>query len=393
MFTQPLLNKGIINVPLFKPAYTPVSPLLSTNGFRTGGWYPQCDGGTFLSSFFSSGIQTQQHYIGIPRIAGLSQVLFHNSAGGGQIVPFYHVGSEGFAMGILVFDGTTNGQWYNPQPLNPGTWGVNNAFSIPDATFSGSPGVGPSSPNYGMLFWDELGQGPFPGYMTDGTPFGAATLQGHIFDPVKYPGGHLINCMTLPYLFTGGLSTVNYYQTADPGSGLNWGFLDAVAGNIVPRQIAAYRSTLAAAPAPLFNNNVVFDNPTLETAWNTASGWRIVPWKGGWIIILFTNRAGPTGQLYEIAVANPAMSSYNLINFVPQESTGATALNRTGAGFGWQVMIDPDGILWFNSGNGADNGLLWFSYSPPLWPYPQFTFTPSSFDMPCYTPCWPVTPY
>lgn len=396
--SQILTRRGIINVPLFKPAFTPVSSDFSTNIFRANVLYPQISGGYFLHGLFAGGLGITTWRMGIPKIAGLSVVDANPGGGGGQIQAVYNVSpSGGYGLGILVFDGSTNGWVYNPQPNNPGTWGINNFSGNADTTFSGNPGIGPGSPSYGMPFWDNFGNGPYMGYMTDNTPFGAAQLTAHLADPA-FPGGKQINCMTLPYLFTGGLSTINYQQVPDPGVNIVWGLLDAPAGGPIPRQVAAYQpQAFGGIPnGPIINNTVRFDDSVLQSVWDNTlvgnSGYRNDVFKGGWIIILGTNNAGPTGQTYEVAVCSPDLTQYNLINFVAQDPAAVPALHRTGPGFGWQVKIDPDGILWFNSGNGADNGLLWFSYSPPLWPFPQFTFTPGAFRLPCYTTCYPVSP-
>lgn len=383
--TYTIERRGIINIPLFKPPYTPVNSVFSTVTLqRQNSLWPQLNGGAF---FDNTGLFTEFR-LSIPGIS--NQSIINLGPGGGNQLGQRFFGS--FSWGYTEV-GAQNGALVIPQPNQAGTYTAAGAFFSPDTTFTGAPNIGGDGADIGMNFFDPASGQLMPGYLTDDNPFGSAVLTAHVFD---YPGRnwHKYDTAGLPYGYSGGLSTANYFQVPDillPG--LTYALLDTTnpgPTGVIRQRYSYFMEPFTGGPANAQAlMNPVFDDPVLQAIWMGGAAYGIDVFAGGWIITFLTNGTGPTGQTYEIAVVDPGLFNYNLLRFVPTEATAVPALTRMGAGFGWQVKIDPQGILYFNSGNGADQSLLWYSYSPIPWPYPQFAYTPGSFNLPCYTPCYP----
>lgn len=397
-----MTRTGIIQVPLFTAPYTlPAS--IDANAFRRYSWYPQM-GGAF-------------QYNAIPANIGLVNTLFMGVAGPANILSEITFGAGSGTIAAPVFLGqsldggnialtTPNEQALYTIPMSPLN-GNQNAF-VTQAQFVNQPVF--SAQGVGLaIAYDN-------GALQDATmPF---------FDPTQGPAGGpmagiasvrvaLGSAITAVYLqrpsllqqsldmFDPGISWnswqnhVLYYQ-CPAQNGLIYGLWDtnnAQPPYTIPRQILAYRpQPFTGSPAaPLFNYTPVFDDPTLQNVWNGfENGYTLDIWKGGWIIKLGAAGTGPTGQQNEIAVTDPGMTTYNLLRFIPQDNGAQTQLNHA-TSFGWQVKIDPNGVLYFNSGNTADQTKILYSYSPVNFFYPQFVYKPGFISLPCYTPCDAVT--
>jgi len=179
-----------------------------------------------------------------------------------------------------------------------------------------------------------------------------------------------------------------------PFQGVNWTILDTTqdGSTHINRVCFSFvEAVFSGSPATPQLFNPQFDNAAFQTLW-TGGGPYVFQgqFQGGFVVTLPTNGSGPTGQRNEIAVIDPSFQKYWLLRFIPQSASGVTALARaTGA---WPIKISPDGILYFNSGNGADAGSLWYTYSPIPWGFPQFSYTPGTYKLPCYTTCYPYAP-
>jgi hypothetical protein len=339
-------------------------------------------------------------------VAGPANFLstVNRSGSGGQVFPIYYPGYFWAYTGIHP----SPGYWVIPQPNISGDWtgGLSATAFTPDPF--GNPGsqfMGPNAPSFGMPFFDVTkgaGGGWMPGISTllgVNSPLGPLNACGRYYD-------HDANAFKQQNMFQWPPSLSypnisgngNYLQCPDFQSGLVVGLYDT-AGTFIPRQTLVYQpqTFTGVCQPPLQNNLVVFDNALFQAIWTGVgpggSQYGISPFKGGWVIIFYTNGAGPTGQLWEIVLADAFLTTYNLIQLIPQEAHGSAALTRSGLpGLGWQVTVDQNGVLYFNSGSGTDSQNLWYSYSPIPWPYPQFTYKPGTFSLPCYTPCYPLTP-
>lgn len=130
--------------------------------------------------------------------------------------------------------------------------------------------------------------------------------------------------------------------------------------------------------------NAIFQNPI-------ANNQISYGYYKGYIHVLKTNGAGPTGQLMEVVLMSPDFSKYWLLQFLPQDAQTAAALIAA-PGTMWKVKIDSDGIVWFNSSNAVDVNTVYYSYSP----IPYFIPVPyignlQPFELPCFNVCSPVT--
>lgn len=127
--------------------------------------------------------------------------------------------------------------------------------------------------------------------------------------------------------------------------------------------------------------NTIFQNPV---AGNTNS----FAYYGGYIHVLNTGGAGPSGTLFEFVLMSPDFSKWWLINLLPQDANTAAALQR---GTNWQLKIDSDGIFWFNSGAVADVNKVYYSYSQiPYSISVPYLGNLQPFTLPCFNVCSPV---
>ena len=111
---------------------------------------------------------------------------------------------------------------------------------------------------------------------------------------------------------------------------------------------------------------------------NTSS---LSAWHGGFMSILNTMGAGPTGQLNEVLVFTPDAAGFYLLDFQPQDALSAQQLSTNG---GWQVKIDAQGIVWMYSGSLIMQHHVSYSFST------GFNFPVLYFGnlQPITLPCW-----
>lgn len=395
MQTQTILRRGLVTVPLFTVPYA-LDTSLSANGFQLMSQYPQIQGGNF---FTGVGI-VSQFRSGIPGPANtLSESI---TTGGGTGFDSVFDGQEAIAYSTFngIADPTFPNAWLSvPQPQLNGNWSslIPQAKMTPDPFFSYSQSTGPPT---GLLPYFGLSAPPPLGPWM----YGVAVLTPSLGPPLNWQGRYYNpqtqaaeeqTCFQLNYPFTVyATSVAGYYQVPDFNSGLTVGLVDSTdITATVPRQVCAFKgqSFVSVAPPPINNYTPIFDNPALENVWKPGGTglYKIDVFKGGWIITMFTNGAGPTGQLFEVAICDPFLTTYNLCRFVAQDARANAQLNRVSS-VNWQTKIDPNGIMYFNSGNGADNNTVAYSYSPVEFLYPDFSYTPGFINLPCYTPCTPI---
>lgn len=396
-------RRGVINVPLFSTPYTlPVG--ITANAFRRYSYYPQCNGGNSINS--------------IPQNVGIINTVQMAIPGPANVLATTQTGSSGGSGGGPIFLGQSldgGGVISSPSenvffsvrstPLN----GAQDAY-ISQSKFVQQPvltaqGMGniiaydnQARVDGTIPFWDPT-QGPAGGIMTGVVivivAFGSAITGQYLRHPdLTYQQQDMFD---LGISWNSLAANVIYYQ-CPAKNGLVYGFFDTNNNQppyTIPRQICAYRPApfTGSPPPPLQNYTPAWDDASLQNVMNGhGSGYTLDIWPGGWIIKLGTGGLGPTGQPEEIAITDPGMTTYNLLRFVPQDNAAQVQFNHATT-FGWQVKIDPNGVVYFNSGAPADANKVLYSYSPVRFLYPQFAYTPGFISLPCYTPCDAVTVY
>jgi len=108
-------------------------------------------------------------------------------------------------------------------------------------------------------------------------------------------------------------------------------------------------------------NLVTMDNPVLDAPFQNVGNPFIQTYRNGFIFPLATGGAGPTHQNHEIAVFNQDMTGYYLLDFAAMDAEADLQLNHGGGAP--QVKIDPDGVIWFNSGDPTQQNKVLFSFS------------------------------
>lgn len=144
------------------------------------------------------------------------------------------------------------------------------------------------------------------------------------------------------------------------------------------------------APAAVLDPITMPDFPALNP--NNAGYYA---WHGGFILIIYTNFTGPTGQQFEIAVTDPACTQYTLVRFVPQDARSQTMLADTTNNPSWQVNIDKFGVLYLfpNNSAGANLNSFFTSYLPMGFGLPTIQYVPpASVSLPCYQTCIETAP-
>lgn len=385
---------AIVTVPLFTAPYSvPVG--MSANGFRRYSLYPQLSAGVANNLNPSSGF-ISQFWGAIP--------------GPATAFPFANLGAAGNAGGPIFFgtsmDGfasVTSGNILYSFPFNPN--GGNQNPETQQARL-GSPNLNTSSQSVGTYIAYDTNAGidhimPFWGLggPANGQEIGIAYVIPNLGSPIT---GAVLNRasglvsqidMFDPGIIWNSWITAVTYMQCPAQNGLIYGFWDtANVASAIPRQILGYFPAPFTGTPPLPSPNYTprFDDPVLQAAWTTAPSYTLDIYKGGWIIKLGTAGAGPTAQPEEIAITDPGMTQYMLLRFAPQDNGAQLQMNHATT-FGWQVKIDPNGVLYFNSGAPGDAASVLYSYSPIQFLYPQFAYKPGFITLPCYTPCDAVT--
>lgn len=396
-FQQTISRLGIIEVPLYTAPYT-VPAGITANAFRRYSFWPQLNGGFNINLIPQNIGLVSGSNISIPGPQNIQ--AYQQFGGGGNNFPIF-VGASLDGTGVLS---SPSENILFSVPL-PNTNGLQNGL-IPLAQFVQWPvltsqGVGTyvaydneALANGLLPFWDPTqgpGGGPMVGVAIVIVAFGSAITAQYLRKPANTYAQ--LDMFDLGISWNSLAANVTYWQ-CPAQDGLIYGLFDtAAAAPVIPRQVCAYRPAnfTGSPPPPLENYSPVFDDPTLQALWKGAgANYRLDIWKGGWTIFLGSGGTGPTGQAEEIAIANPGLTTYNLLRFVPQDA-GAQTMLRTATTFGWQVKIDPNGVLYFNSGAPAQSQQIAYSYSPTLFGAPQFSFTPAVYQLPCYTPCFPLS--
>lgn len=385
-------------MPLFAVPYV-IPASLNANTFQKGSFYPQINGYTFSNN---TSFNVDSYNVGIPGPANVLSQSGLTGIGGVGYDPVFD-GTETVAYG--AFNDGPNPTFPNAfaitgQPINNGNWSslIPQTRMMPDPLFTFNQPTGPSA---GLLPFHQLntGVGVF-----DPPCYGIMILTPELGPPLNWQGRYwnpLSNAVEeqtafqLDYPFTVYAdNTTGYYQLPDFNTGLTVGLVDSM-GLTVPRQVCVFQGQgfNAVAPPPIQNFMPIWDLQVFQDIWTdtgpNAGQYSIDVFKGGWLVTFFTNGSGPTKQPFEIAVIDPFWETYNLCRFMPQDNASGAQLTRTGH-IDWQVKIDPNGVLYFNSGNASDAQHLAYSYSPVEFLYPDFVYTPGFITLPCYTPCDPI---
>lgn len=335
---------------------------------------------------------------GVPLINGLSELDIN--IGGGSTVPF-----PTYFNGAYVAFGTIDGLVLGnisaiviPQPAIPGDFdslvGLTQTSLCPFGVinFAGSYGY------TAFACFDGAIANPIPGVLTFEGQNAGGQDPPMSFSQVTYDylgkSWSQQSCFSLPYSripFTG----TTYQQVPDFNTGFVFGFVDGPGNGAVPKQVVGYKpsSKVSISPPPAFNYQPHFDDIIFDDLFYYTSGpapYSVSAYKGGWIFVFNTAGSGPTGQLQEVVITDAGMTFYNLVRFVPQDVDAVAALQATFVDPNWQVKIGPDGVLYFSTGRSTEPNYLAYSYSPISFGYPQFIYTPGSFTLPCYTPCFPI---
>lgn len=311
-------------------------------------------------------------------------------------------GVENIAFGAIA--GLANGVLSLPQSYANGNFNglVNNAKSYDASAFvTTAQWIGPASPVWGMMFFDPAGA-----WVQNGPMFGVA----HVLSGASNVTGFIFNSATrllvaqdmfsIGFAWATLIANVLYNQCPDFTTGTVFGLFDLNnnAVGAVPRTMCQYRpqNFTGSPPPPLQTYTPNFDDAVLNDIWNGVSGiagasYTLDIFKGGWIVKFVTKGHGPTGQAVEVALCDPSMATYYLLRFIAQDVGAFTQLGRANV-FTWQAKPDPNGVLYFNSGNGPDSQQILYSYSPTLFGAPQFSYTPQRYSLPCYTVCSSLAP-
>lgn len=126
-------------------------------------------------------------------------------------------------------------------------------------------------------------------------------------------------------------------------------------------------------------------DPALDPYFQSVSGVSISATYNGFIIVLNTAGAGPTGQPVEVMYCDKDMKTYALLKFVGIGPIPATQVGRNVNT--WQVKTDVDGTLWFNSGQAADTLHVLYNFAILGSPWPSALFDYQPLKLPCIDPC------
>jgi hypothetical protein len=113
-------------------------------------------------------------------------------------------------------------------------------------------------------------------------------------------------------------------------------------------------------------------------------------WSNGFLSIVETLGAGPTGQRFELIFVDAPCTQWWLVRLNPMDAASGAAVTSE-VTEGWSATVDPNGVLWFNPGTDATKVKMFFSFSPLEFFFPWVT--PQSLNpivLPCYSTCNPV---
>jgi len=392
-----IVRQSIVDVPLFTAPYT-VPSNISTQFWSQGSPYPFLTGN--LDAEISSGVfNILTSELAIPGLGdAISETQLIGSGGSGLGATYV----DGFVIGYGAVNPAlpfSSGWFSTPMPTNGGNWDaqVSATEMIPDPFGGFTQATGAEF----LQIFEGSGQTNGVGQFVISPNLAAGLFTARFLDP---GAGNLpteVPAFTLGYGFVDFADTtsgvfnippVTDQIGAGPGAGDSFCLIDSQqpnTGSNIPRQIC--RWTQDGAGILVANYHPVFDDPVLEACWTGASLYSIQIFAGGFLVMLNAGGLGPTKQPYELAVVSKDMTTYNLMNLVPQDPTAQDQILEGATGTGWNVRIDPNGVVYFNNGDPTKRSIL-YSYSPIGFGYPQFQADFKSFNLPCYTPCWPQTP-
>lgn len=132
--------------------------------------------------------------------------------------------------------------------------------------------------------------------------------------------------------------------------------------------------------------SLALSDPTLDAFFQSA--FRVSASYNSFIITMFTNGAGPTGQLFEVLYCDKDLRYYTLLKFQSGGDPHAQAQLTRSGGPGWNVKTDVEGTLWFNSGNSADIDYILYNFAILGSPWPQVQLPDyPPLKLPCIDPC------
>jgi len=380
--------QGTVSVPLYEVPYDPV-PFGIAGHFDSLGRYPFLNGQYFYSNLDGTVRDLQNYLAGI---GGITEINYSHPVGGSAGASATYTGEYFVGQAPPATSNHLAVNYARVPQLPYGTVSLFPHYSESPTAFSFGTGIG--TPNFIQSY--DVGNLVNPsfnvciGTSSIATPW---SVSGVHFEPstVTWSRSNMFAMNYVGSYVIGGGGQLY----CCPFSGVNYGLWDSATDGSVTINRVCFQWTEQIFGGPDFFPilfNPVFDNPTLESFWTGAGAAYVFQgqFQGGFILTLNTNGAGPTGQRNEVVIIDPSFQKYWLLRFIAQSPSAVTALARaTGA---WPTKISPDGILYWNSGNGADAGSLWYTYSPIPWGFPQFSYSPGTYRLPCYTTCYPYAP-
>lgn len=263
---------------------------------------------------------------------------------------------------------------------------------LPDAPGVYNPTWQRAYASGGAVHWPH-GYGPLliPNSLTAKFPPWESTI---------YPGNmvagsniFILNGPLLKHWDEGSLMTgaVVFCTVPDEATQLNYTVINGSNTGGIKNIAWTARSTLG--PAPIMRPITMPDFPMMNP--NTLVDGSVFAWHGGFIFCFGGIVGGPTGQIFEIAITDPACTRYKLLRFVPQDATTRAMMSHTLNSPTWQVVIDKYGILWLWAGSNDVNlsKQIFTSFEPLGWLLPQITYVPrAAIALPCYQTCNEVNP-
>jgi hypothetical protein len=155
----------------------------------------------------------------------------------------------------------------------------------------------------------------------------------------------------------------------------------------------AWTAKATAQPAPVLRPITMPAHPMMNPS-NLIDG-QVFAWHGGFVFCFGSIVNGPTGQIFEIAITDPACTRYKLLRFSPQDQTTKNMMLHTANSPTWEIVIDKYGILWMWAGSNdvTLSKQIFTSFEPMAWTLPQVTYVPRSpIALPCYSTCNEVSP-
>jgi hypothetical protein len=314
-------------------------------------------------ALISAGMQYANNNMSFPtkafstllKVGGLSTI---NQGGGFEISRVNASYWDGYLHGVngSPLDASTMRHSYIPQldqpSINPGSpWG-NVDYTFPN-TPSGVGNIGGTLPgNYfgqpctlSLVFNGQYPENPTPLYSFNGLPSVSA-------DPTFGTGLHL---GAISSWFAGTSTFSARMGIGNPWDCDNALFFGPGSDQNYPRLVKFNSLSMSIQ----YQDTVHLDDPNLDPYFQTLNN--AGSWHGGFIVIMNTDGAGPTGQLSEVAVFTADMATYWLLAFEPQDELSYQQLTLNEE---YDVKIDTQGIIWLHSQSAPSfSGHVSFSFS------------------------------